>query len=318
MRVMRTVPTFLTYLRPLSAAFLMLHALLFLTSPATLALAPSSGAQRPTVGAAVETARYRVTLAAAEQVKKPAWKRLVWSYTFRTQDLASGAVQILNFSRDDEEILWFGVAADRLYVARRVGIGILSLVSDKLEEDVAALDPVVSPRGDMIAYRVFPIRFADSERQGSIVAVLDLAPARHRYVFPEPDKIKEVHNGPMTLVIGPESDLAEQHDVNELFWSPTGGRLAFLCAHGFKTGHGGQMYLVVVDLGGSKGSRFVHQPLAPQLYRKPGGKAPLPAVYFRAASVTWIDANTLEVRPAAEYSDKVRDRFVVKLSEIAK
>ena len=42
------------------------------------------------------------------------------------------------------------------------------------------------------------------------------------------------------------------------------------------------------------------------------------AVYFQTDSVTWIDANTLEVRPAAEYSDKVRDRFVVKLSEVAK
>jgi hypothetical protein len=77
------------------------------------------------------------------------------------------------------------------------------------------------------------------------------------------------------------------------------------------------MYLVVVDFGSPSGARFVHQPLATQLYRKVSGNGPAAAVYFQAAAVTWLDARTLEVRPTAETSDKVRDRIVVKLSEVA-
>jgi hypothetical protein len=77
------------------------------------------------------------------------------------------------------------------------------------------------------------------------------------------------------------------------------------------------VYLVVVDLGGS-GSRFIHQPLAPQLYRKTSGKAPSPAVYFKAKSITWLDVSTIEVQPQSEFTDKVRDRFIVKIPEVSK
>lgn len=280
-----------------------------------------SGTRQPVTGMAVETPRYRATLTAAEQVQEPLHKRLLWRYTFRAEDRSSHEVRPLEYSDGygtfDNPLRWFGIGGDRLYAFRPLSLGIFSLATGKLEDDLAVLDPVVSPRGDAIAYGVRQLKYAGSDRQGSIVAVLDLATAKRRYVFPEPQTIAESRDGKSVVVMGPESGLDEQHNVREIFWSPAGDRLAFLCSHGFSLHPAGQMYLVVVDPGGPAGSRFVHQPLAPQLYRKPGGAAPA-AIYFKAASVTWIDANTLEVRPAAEFSDTIRDRFVVKIPEVSK
>jgi hypothetical protein len=291
--------------------------LLFLHS-ASWAAESHSGTRPPAVGMAVESTRYQATLTAADQVPEPSHKRLLWRYTFRAEDRASHEAHRLeypdNYGSFDNQLRWFGLGGDWLYAFRPLSLAVFSLTTGKLADDLAVEEPAVSPRGDAIGYGVRQLKYAGSDRQGSIVAVLDLATAKRRYVFPEPTAIHELRDGKALVVMGPESGVDEQHNVHEIFWSPGGDRLAFLCAHGFSLHPAGQMYLVVVDLAGPAGSHFIHQPLAPQLYRKGGATD----VAFQAGSIVWLDAKTLEIRPAAEYSDKVRDHFVVKLSEVAK
>ncbi|MFY9824738.1 MAG: hypothetical protein WAM82_25395 [Thermoanaerobaculia bacterium] len=307
---------------PLRAVRLSAVGLLLLLRPAPSPAGESqSGTRPPAVGMTVETERYRATLTTANQVQEPASKRLLWRYTFRAEDRASHAVHVLeypdNYGSADNQLRWFGLGGDRLYAFRSLSLAIFALSTGELADDLAVAGPVASPRGDAVAYGVRQLKYAGSDRQGSIVGVLDLATGKHRYVFPEPGTIQEFRDGKSLVVMGPERDLDQQHSVDEIFWSPAGDRLAFLCAHGFSLHPPGQMYLVVVDLGGPSGSRFIHQALAPQLYRKVSGNGPAAAVYFQAASIIWLDARTLEVRPTAESSGKVRDRIVVKLSEVA-
>jgi hypothetical protein len=280
--------------------------------------ATHSGTGMPVVGEAVETERYRVTLTKAVQVEEPSTKHRPWNYNFRIEDLKSHESRLAdypdNYGTYGNQLRWFGLGGDWLYGFRPISIGIFSLATGKPVDDLAVVDPVVSPRGDAIAYGVRQLSYAGSDRQGSIVAVLDLATAKRRYVFPEPKTISEFRDKNSIVVMGPESDTDEQHDVEELFWAPEGDRLAFVCAHGFSLHPAGRMYLVVVSLGGPSGSHFIHQPLAPGLYRKVGTAD----VAFEASSITWIDAKTIEVRTKPEFLDKVRERFVVKLAEVPK
>jgi hypothetical protein len=291
-------------------------ALIFFLAP--IAANAGSATSRPAVGTSVETARYRVTLSAADEVQEPMHKHLLWRYIFQAEDRTTSKVRLLeypdNYGKYGNRLRWFGIEGDRLYVFRPLSIGVFLLATGKLAEDLAVSDPIVSPRDNAIAYSVRQLGYAGSERQGSIVAVLDLATAKRRYVFPEPKTITELRHDKAVVVMGPESDTDQQHDAKRIFWSPAGDRLAFLCAHGFKVHPAGRMYLVIVDLSGPSGSDFVHQPLSPQLYRKGGASD----VAFNAESMTWVDRSTIEVRPEAKYSDKVRDRFVVKLPEVAR
>jgi hypothetical protein len=272
------------------------------------------------VGNSVEKGSYRVTLAKAEQVKVSWNQSPLWHYTFRIEDLKSHVSRLAEYPDDygklGNQLRWFGTGGDWLYAFRPLSIASFSLATGKPVEDLAVESPVVSPRGDAIAYGVRQLGWAGSERQGSIIAVLDLASGKRRYVFPEPKTIEEFqsHHGGI-VVMGPESDTDGQHEVEGLFWAPAGDRLAFLCAHGFSFHPAGRMYLVVVNLGGPSGSHFIHQALAPGFYRSDGGTSD---TVFEASTITWIDARTLEIRPEPEFTDKVRDRLVVKLSEVAK
>lgn len=286
--------------------------------PATATLAAEADASRPKEGDTVDSGRYRVTLATAQQIQERDSQFPVWQYIFRIEDPVSQAVQFHEcggvYDGLNNELRWFGARGDRLVTARRSGIEVFNLATGRIEDDLPALDLAPSPSGDVIAYSVLMWRFDCWEWQGSIVAVLDLATGKHRYVFPRPGSIKEAHEIDSPFVFGPERNAVKRHNARNFFWSPAGDRLAFVCAHGFVEDPAGSMYLVVVDLGGPSGSRFFHRRIPPRLYSKTRGSE----VYFAAESITWIDARTIEIQPAADYTYEVRDRFVVKIPEVSK
>jgi hypothetical protein len=220
----------------------------------------------PAVGAVAQSEAYSARLTAARAITRPG-HGTNWEYTFEVQNRTTHAASTLHFGGADQavedELEWFGVVGDRLFVTAAFEIRVFSLATQKTEKEIVVASPVPSPDGTKIAYLVLHPRFTANEDSGSIVAVLDLATLAYRYVFPEPDRVDEIHNGSNVYPVVTEADPAKQHQVLKLFWAPDGKRLVFFCSHGFPLHpQVGPMYVVVVDVHQFlTGTRFVHQPV---------------------------------------------------------
>jgi hypothetical protein len=280
----------------------------------------NSWPHRQKVGDVVQGEVYTARLASVLQIPRPG-RGKVWQYTFEVENRKTHAVKILQFGGAgqtvEDELEWFGLGGERLFVTTAFEIGAFSLATQKLEENLVVDTPVPSPDGSRIAYRVLQPRGFPQEDGGSIVVVLDLATMTHRYVFPEPSRVVEFRNGPEIYPIVTEADPAKQHQVLNLFWSQDGSRLVFFCGHGFLLRpEVGPMYIVVVDVHQLlTGTRFVHQPIDPSTYGKKGAPAGKDTIHFVAETITWLNADTISVRPRSDFS-WVKDPFVLKLPAV--
>jgi hypothetical protein len=213
-----------------------------------------------------------------------------------------------------DEIKRTAIVGDHVLVTTERVIGVFDRKTGREEKYIDAA-PAVSSSQDasLVAYQVLQPRFTPPEAETSIINALDVRSLESQVVFPERDLISKGQSG--TLVVW-QDDPARRHVVvSDLFWSPSGKRLVFFCKHsaGPTPGVGiVEDYVVVVDLShGVAASRFVHQLLSPDLYRKPGTEKGS-KVSFEVAAVTWLDEQTVELKPVQRDAGW-KDRIVLKL-----
>jgi hypothetical protein len=282
-------------------------------------LGTGAASHGPAVGDLAQGKAYTARLTSAWQIPRPGLGP-VWQYDFAVENRETHAVKTLRFGGAEQtvedELQWFGVADDRLFVTTSFEIGAFSLATQKLEKELAVDSPVPSPDGNRIAYLAFHPRFTANEDSGSVVAVLDLSTLSYRYVFPEPDRVEEIHNGNNVYTVVTEADPAKQHQVLKPFWSPDGTRLVFFCNHGFPLHPQiGPVYVVVVDVHQFlNGTRFVHQPVDPSVYRKRGAHG-ADTTHFFVDSLTWLDSETVSVQPSSALA-WAKNPFVLKLPAV--
>lgn len=282
-------------------------------------LEADAGTHRKAVGSVAQGEVYTARLAAAQATSKPGGGK-IWQYTFEVENRKTHAASQLLFGGKaqalEDELEWFGVSGDRLVATTAFGIAVFSLAGNRLEENLVAAGPVPSLDGTQIAYLALHPRGSAKEDSGSVVAVLDLTTMARRYVFPAPDRVTEVRNGPDVYPEVTEPDPAKQHQVLKLFWAPDGARLVFFCRHGFPLLPAiGPMYIVVVDPRPALKMGFVHQALEVSAYRKKGAPAGVDTIHFIEETVTWPSADTISVHARGDFP-WVKDPFVLKLPAV--